>query len=87
MPTCRVCYARTLTDAQRERFYAEPVTMSIYLCPEHPRVHDEALAAFDQSLLIKVRVVPPGTLTNSEESREIKTTLSTESTPPQEYYQ
>lgn len=34
-PTCRSCYAATLTDEQRERFYAEPVTSCVHFCDEH----------------------------------------------------
>ena len=34
-PACRGCYAETLTDAERERFNAEPVTSCIHLCERH----------------------------------------------------
>lgn len=43
-PTCRSCYAATLTDDQRERFNAEPVTTSVYLCDDHQRAMDAVLA-------------------------------------------
>lgn len=51
-PTCRSCYAATLTDDQRERFNADPITTSIYLCPEHQRAMDTVLA--NMPPLIKV---------------------------------
>ena len=34
-PTCRACYAATLTPDERDRLNSEPVTGCVYLCPEH----------------------------------------------------
>lgn len=34
-PTCRGCYAATLTPDALARFNAEPTTTSVYLCPKH----------------------------------------------------
>lgn len=52
-PTCRGCYAATLTPAMRERFYAEPVTSCIYWCNEHQRAMDEVLNSLPQVQYIK----------------------------------
>ena len=41
--TCRTCYALTLTPDERERFYREPVTMPIHLCPEHQALTDAVI--------------------------------------------
>jgi hypothetical protein len=52
-PTCRVCYAKTLTDDERGRFYGEPVTSCIYLCPEHEQAMAEVIAAMPPIEYIK----------------------------------
>lgn len=63
--TCRRCYAETLTPAERERFYAEPVTTCVYLCPEHQAAYERVADLIDWSK-VKVaapratRVFPPG---------------------------
>lgn len=65
-PTCRRCYAETLTQGERERFYAEPVTSCVYLCPEHQVAYDRIAASIDWSVIVKAtrradaRVFPPG---------------------------
>ena len=46
-PTCRACYAATLTPDERGRFNAEPPTTSVYLCPSHQASLDEVLRKFD----------------------------------------
>lgn len=53
-PTCRACYAATLTDAERERFNAEPVTSCVFLCADHQRAMDDALAGFPPVQLQRV---------------------------------
>ena len=55
-PVCRACYAATLTDAQRERFYAEPVTSCIYWCDDHQRAMDRVLNSLPQVQFIKASV-------------------------------
>lgn len=45
-PTCRTCYALSLTRDQRERFYGETVTTEVYYCPEHQRQVDDMLLLF-----------------------------------------
>jgi hypothetical protein len=52
-PTCRACYAATLGEAERQRFYAEPVTSCIYWCPDHQRAMDAALNSLPQVQFIK----------------------------------
>ena len=52
-PTCRACYAATLTPDQRERFYAEPVTSCIYWCPEHQRLMDEVVESLPAVKMIR----------------------------------
>lgn len=32
---CRGCYASTLSRDELDRLNAEPITMPVYLCPEH----------------------------------------------------
>jgi hypothetical protein len=51
--TCRACYAATLTPAERERFYAEPVTSCIYWCDDHQRAMDEVVNSLPQVQMIK----------------------------------
>jgi hypothetical protein len=53
-PTCRGCYAATLTPVQRERFYAEPITSCIYWCDDHQRAMDEVLHSLPQIPYIEV---------------------------------
>lgn len=43
-PTCRACYAATLTPDERARLTAEPMTSCVYLCPRHQHAMDEALS-------------------------------------------
>lgn len=52
-PTCRACYASTLTPSQRERFYAEAVTSCIHWCLDHQRAMDDALSNMPQVQYIK----------------------------------
>ena len=52
-PTCRACYAATLTPSQRERFYAEPVTSCIYWCDDHHRAMDAVLNALPSVQFIR----------------------------------
>lgn len=40
-PTCRTCYAQTLSEGERTRFFAEDVTGCIYYCPEHQKAQDD----------------------------------------------
>lgn len=54
-PTCRVCYAKSLSNDERDWFYSEPVTGCIYLCPEHQAAMDEAVAALPPVEFIKAR--------------------------------
>lgn len=54
-PTCRVCYAKSLSDDERDRFYGEPVTGCIHLCPEHRAAMDDAMAALPHIEFIKAR--------------------------------
>lgn len=49
-PTCRVCYAATLTRDERDRFNAEPVTGSVYLCPPHEKVLADAVGTLPMTL-------------------------------------
>jgi hypothetical protein len=51
--TCRACYAAALTPAERERFYAEPVTSCIYWCDDHQREMERVLNSLPQVQLIK----------------------------------
>lgn len=52
-PTCRGCYAATLTPDERERFYAEPATSCIYWCDDHRRAMDDVLNSLPQVQYIK----------------------------------
>lgn len=63
-PTCRICYALTLPDDERERFFTGHITMPVYYCPEHQAVVDKMeAAAFRLGLLEKSSVVTMGTIT------------------------
>jgi hypothetical protein len=61
-PTCRSCYAATLTPDERDRFNAEPVTSCIYLCPTHQEAIDRAFRPFMAAMFDtrKTRPIPPG---------------------------
>lgn len=48
-PTCRSCYAETLTDDELGRFNAEPVTTCVYYCPTHQAVVDQMMSKIDFS--------------------------------------
>ncbi len=52
-PTCRACYAKTLTESERERFYAEPVTSCIFWCDEHQRAMDAVISSLPSVQLIR----------------------------------
>jgi hypothetical protein len=52
-PTCRACYAATLTPDERQRFYAEPVTSCIYWCADHERAMEDVLNSLPQVQFIK----------------------------------
>ena len=58
-PTCRTCYAQTLSKYERARFWDEPVTGCVYYCPEHQAVQDQIMASVDWSKVIKARLTPP----------------------------
>lgn len=61
-PTCRTCYAMTLSKYERARFFDEPVTGCIYLCPEHQARMDRALADLPKIEYVKASA-PTGALT------------------------
>lgn len=54
-PTCRSCYAETLTDEELTRFNSEPATSCIYYCPKHQRVVDQMMASVDWSKMLVIR--------------------------------
>lgn len=53
-PTCRTCYLASLPDADRQRIAAEPVTSTVYLCPEHQAQMDSLLDRL-APMLVKAR--------------------------------
>jgi hypothetical protein len=55
-PTCRACYAATLTPDQRERFNAEPVTSCVYLCPEHDVMNERVAAMLADLVIVDAKV-------------------------------
>lgn len=65
-PTCCACYAATLNDGERERFYAEPVTTSIYWCPDHQRAMDDVLNSLPQVQYVKAVVAEFQSLIRSD---------------------
>lgn len=69
-PTCRACYAATLTPDERDRLVAEPVTSGVYLCPRHQHAINEALSRLPviqyvnssaRTDAFRKMVTPPGT--------------------------
>ena len=88
--TCRVCYAKSLTPDECDRFYAEPVTSTIYLCPEHQAQYDDVIK--EAGLVWERDVVKrydhgdyrPITLAAEQERRASVTCAACEKNPPSE---
>lgn len=42
-PTCRSCWLSTLSESERERLAAEPITTCVYLCETHQKQWDDLM--------------------------------------------
>lgn len=59
-PTCRTCYAMTLSKYDRARFYDEPVTGCVHLCDQHQERFDAMMRDLPRLPLIKAGPNPEG---------------------------
>lgn len=57
--TCRGCYAETLTPDELDRFNAEPVTSTVYLCPRHEAAISQLVDLLDVNMIRVTRPSAP----------------------------
>lgn len=68
--TCRTCYALTLSDDERARFFARPPSTSVYYCPEHQKIVDEMNAMMAVGDFIKQAVMRGSKQPTNEHDQE-----------------